>query len=212
MFYIYEITNKINGKTYIGQHSFREIDDGYMGSGILLQAAFKKYGIENFFKSIIASDLETQEEANQAEKLCIIVARHFGKAEYNIADGGQGGALRGFTGHHHTEESKKKTSEATSGSKNGMYGRHHSKETRELMSEKATGRVATFKGRKHTEESKEKNRLAHLGKHFSKETREKMSKTRKGQHWFNNGVISTRAYECPQGFQVGRIKIGGTQN
>ena len=45
MYYIYRITNNINGKTYIGQHKYTDLNDSYMGSGTLLQKAFKKYFI-----------------------------------------------------------------------------------------------------------------------------------------------------------------------
>lgn len=33
MYYIYRITNNINGKTYIGQHKYKKLNDYYMGSG-----------------------------------------------------------------------------------------------------------------------------------------------------------------------------------
>ena len=41
MYYIYLIVNKVNGKTYVGQHkSSKEwYNDGYMGSGKLLKKA-----------------------------------------------------------------------------------------------------------------------------------------------------------------------------
>lgn len=46
--YIYKITNKINGKFYIGQHKSLHFDKNYFGSGILIQRAVKKYGKSNF--------------------------------------------------------------------------------------------------------------------------------------------------------------------
>ena len=34
LFYIYRITNKINGKTYVGQHEYKKLNDNYMESGV----------------------------------------------------------------------------------------------------------------------------------------------------------------------------------
>ena len=46
--YIYETTNLINGKKYIGKHKSSKFDKSYYGSGIYLKNAIEKYGKENF--------------------------------------------------------------------------------------------------------------------------------------------------------------------
>lgn len=51
---LYVIENKINNKRYIGIHSTNNINDGYIGSGVGINSAVKKYGRENFEKEIIA--------------------------------------------------------------------------------------------------------------------------------------------------------------
>jgi hypothetical protein len=91
MFYIiYQITNKVNGKIYIGKHQTKDLNDGYMGSGKHLKRAINKYGIENFSKEILFQfDNEDEMNAKEAE----LVTEEFCLKEdnYNLCPGGKGG-------------------------------------------------------------------------------------------------------------------------
>lgn len=54
MYYtIYKTTNKITNKFYTGMHQTNNIEDNYMGSGIALRQAIKKYDLVNFTKEIL---------------------------------------------------------------------------------------------------------------------------------------------------------------
>lgn len=48
---IYKITNKVNGKIYIGQDSKNDPD--YYGSGTNIKRAIQKYGLHNFTKEVL---------------------------------------------------------------------------------------------------------------------------------------------------------------
>jgi len=50
---VYQITNNINGKIYIGSHKTNDINDRYMGSGKYLKRALDKHGVDNFTKKIL---------------------------------------------------------------------------------------------------------------------------------------------------------------
>jgi hypothetical protein len=52
-FIIYQITNKLNNKIYIGSHQTVNINDKYMGSSKSLKKDIKEMGKENFNKEIL---------------------------------------------------------------------------------------------------------------------------------------------------------------
>ena len=201
MYYIYEIKNNINNKTYIGQHKTNDLNDDYMGSGTILHQAYQKYGKKNFTKTILAV-AGTKENINILEKVFIALYRSEGKAEYNIANGGDGGNLgeevnkrisQKLKGKLMNSETKIKISNSKKGTipwnkgKTGIY----SEETRMKMGSSLRGKlrpqteetIRKIKESKRfiSDETREKLRKAQLGKHFSKESRMKMSESHKGQ-------------------------------
>lgn len=203
-YYIYRITNLINGKTYIGQHRYKDLDDGYMGSGKHLKAAQAKYGIENFKKEILVFNISKKEHIDLLEKTFIASEREKVGREncYNIADGGDGGNTgprseewkrkisEAKKGKHHSEEWNKKISKVMKGRPSTMKGKHRSEETKRKISEVLRGQAAWNKGKKMSEETRRKNSEAHKGKHPSEESNRKRSETlkgrlspTKGKHW-----------------------------
>lgn len=207
-YYIYKITNKINNKIYYGQHTTSNLDDGYMGSGVAMLKALKKYGKENFEKKILKF-YNSPEELNIVEAR-LVNERWLEKNKhrcYNLQTGGDHRIL--------SDESKKKISESKKGQEpwnkgknvgNSWNGKHHSEESKHKMSD-------TKKGKKHTSEHKKKISESCKGRNAwnkgitcSKEVKEKLSKVTKGTYWYNNGQINVRARECPDGFVRGRLK------
>lgn len=163
-YYIYEITNNINGKKYIGKRvTKKEISiDDYMGSGLLLEKAKLKYGIENFSKQILEI-CNSKEQLSEREIYYIsLVDAPKNPMYYNVASGGEGGNTyagktideleeikrkiqenRKFNGH--TEETKAKISEKKIKNyckeKHPLYGKHHSEETKRKLSKKNKGYI-----------------------------------------------------------------------
>lgn len=89
--YIYIIENLVNNKKYIGKHKSDNLNDTYMGSGKLIQFAIKKYGLNNFKKTILCQ-CETLDELNDMEIFYINKYDAVNNSDYyNLKDGGQGG-------------------------------------------------------------------------------------------------------------------------
>lgn len=146
--YIYKITNRVNGKIYIGKHSTNRINDGYMGSGVAIQQAIKKYGIHNFSKFILCF-CNTEEDLNRAEINYISAYGSLNKnVGYNLTYGGDGVIP--------TDETRKIMSEVHKGENNSFYGKHHTESTRKKMSEAHKGIITWNKG-KHISEEQRKN-------------------------------------------------------
>lgn len=115
--YIYITKNLINGKRYIGQHKSKTKDKYYLGSGIILNKAIRKYGRSNFKLKIIYS-AESNEELDFAEKTFI---KAFNAVKnplfYNIHEGGTGGNTKAG----YTPEQREKYRDKFRGKNNPMY-------------------------------------------------------------------------------------------
>lgn len=90
--YFYKITNKLNGKFYLGVRTSKGLPekDYYMGSGTAIRAAIRKYGKENFSREIIKC-FDTQEEAYEYERQHVTLKEVLDPNCYNMQIGGVGG-------------------------------------------------------------------------------------------------------------------------
>jgi hypothetical protein len=157
--------NKNNDMYYIGKKKGTFIPD-YHGSGIHIKCALKKYGRQTFNTYAIAW-ADSQQELNRKEKLHIRLYRAlFGVNKlYNIAEGGDGGAIR-FG--RHTEETLNKMRKP-----HGPFSENAKRNMR--LAAKTRVPVTNITREKHRKcmmnkenpakcpEAREKDRIAHLG-------------------------------------------------
>lgn len=195
--FVYLITNTVNGKKYVGQHSGEDLqkywkwkiscaNSGYKGC---LFNAIRKYGFENFTIKPIAI-VGTKWELDLYEIGLIRSLNTKVPNGYNLTDGGEGavGAVR-------SKETRNRMSEAAQGHvvddltrrkiSESRLGKRHSSETLVLMSSVQTGERNNHFGHRHTEASiarmssaKIGNKNA-LGHKHSEESRRKMSESAK---------------------------------
>lgn len=99
MYYIvYKTTNLINNKFYVGIHKQKEKEfDGYYGSGLLLNRAIEKYGIDNFKRETLF-ECNSWDECRKIEKEIVNTELCINEMCYNISIGGSGGnTICGYT-------------------------------------------------------------------------------------------------------------------
>lgn len=145
---LYKTTCVITKKYYIGIHSTKKLNDGYLGSGKIIRASINKHGKENHVREILEfldtrnvlmkreSDIVNKELLN--DPLCM-----------NLVFGGNAPGILCGARHH-------------------MFGKKHSEQTKKMISENR-------KGIKHSEEAKLKISVASKGKTVSDVTKQKIS-------------------------------------
>lgn len=148
---IYKTINIQNNKFYVGKHQSDNLSDNYLGSGIALKSAIKKYGRKSFRKEILFI-FETEDEMNAKE--IEIVTEEFvaDKNTYNTGVGGKGGPH--FKNKKHTDKTKETI-------RKKLVGTTASQETKDLISYKNSLRVLSDKTKRILAE---KQHLAQLRK------------------------------------------------
>jgi group I intron endonuclease len=169
---VYRWINIENQKWYIGSH-FGFLDDGYISSGKVFQAAYNKHK-----NKMVRQILYMGSEHRKAEEFYLLLfdaARD--RQSYNMKNTAMGGgvpvqnlsaetrakisdALRRRVRKPLTQEQRQKIS-------NTLTGRKVSKELCEKRKLNSLGEKNSFYGKTHTEESKEKIRMANKGKRYN---------------------------------------------
>lgn len=189
--YIYRITHKADGKTYVGSttqtvlrrwaHHRCDLRRGTHRNPIL-QRAWNKYGPSAFEWIVVEQDIENYDALIVREQAWLDEFRSHGEV-YNIAEAGAS-PMQGRThtaktrqrlrevnlGKKHTAEAKRKVSEARKGFR-------HTEKAKRKISKAHKGKQFTL-GYHHTEETKRKISRAHKGKKFSVKSRLRMSRAK----------------------------------
>jgi group I intron endonuclease len=175
---VYLITNKENGKKYVGQHAGTDLEsywrrnvwlaeNGYQGKRLLYRA-IRKYGAQSFeVKSLVI--VGTKQEMDYYE-IGLIKAWDTTNPEkgYNITHGGDGSL-----GVKMSEETRAKMSASRTGL---VMPESH----RQKLSQRNKGNKYAL-GRKMTKENFDKLMAVHVGAKRSDEARQRMSESHKGK-------------------------------
>lgn len=166
------IKKDTNNVFYVGKGTKNRYKDLSMRNKYFLNIVHK-IGMDNIDIKIIENNL-TEQEAFAKEKEYIKYYKDNGIKLANMTSGGEGSSdwynhltdeekerhkeiSKSFFGKHHTEETKKKISEANK-------GRKWDNEHKQLFSDLAKGRESAFKGHKHTDKTKSVLREKALGR------------------------------------------------
>jgi hypothetical protein len=160
------ITNNINGRKYIGADSNN--NPSYFGSGVLIKQAIKKYGKENFTKTILEK-CETVKDMYEKE---IFWINKYNAVNddifYNLSEGGKGGNT--LTNEITLNKWKNNTPNLVEINK-----LRKGKTYEEIYGEKS-------------DVEKEKRKIASTGVVFSEERKHNMSESSKGKIAWNKGL------------------------
>jgi group I intron endonuclease len=167
IYYIYKLTNTVNGKAYIGyteniaqrwrKHELRS-ELNRNGEAKILHQAIRKHGWSKFTKEIICCGLDPHAMLHVIEPLLIAQHNTYYRTGhgYNMTTGGEG-----TPGLWMNAQTRRKMSDAHAGENNSFFGKTHTAEARRKISEvqKATrwqrvGKKAPNYGKKRSAEAK----------------------------------------------------------
>lgn len=161
---IYKITNRLNGKVYIGKWQGKDartrwnkhLTTASTGGGFYLHNALRKYGPEQFSFEVIATAESKIELAELEREFIATHCSNNPEFGYNLTQGGEGGKQypgerNSFFGKHHSDETKRKLAEKA---RKQMTGVRRSNSTRQAISASLKQYKRTDEHSKHISEAK----------------------------------------------------------
>lgn len=202
---IYKITNKLNGKSYIGQSVdvlARIKTHKRKSRKLVINKAIQKYGVSTFtFEVIIYCEVSSLDEY---EKALIVHYNTISPYGYNIETGGKD--------RHMADSTKEKLSDRMKGryigENNPFYGKFHNEETKKIISDANVGKVISEEHRKivANSASARTGELSYWygkeppfkGKSHSEKSRKKIGESKRGalNHCSVPVVIAGVMYSC----------------
>lgn len=207
-YYIYKLTFN-SGATYIGQHTEKVENDGYVSSSVYMQ----RHPEDELVNREILIEVKDKETLDIMETLCIRADKCSNPKNVNGTMGNWHFRFT-FSGCKHSEKKKKYTSEffkqkwGEKEFRNEMIAKHtgrkNTEETKQLMSKSAK---ASW-----TEERKKKaSESGNYSHPHNEETKKLLSEIKKGQIWINNGVeeklVKDTSKYLSNGWRIGKLPI-----
>jgi group I intron endonuclease len=184
---VYLITNKINGKRYVGQTvqtlSARFSKHCYLrtaNEGMPIVHAIQKYGKGNFEIKVLAT-CDSIEQMNHRESCYIGILKTRTPHGYNVLSGGSNS--------RHTEETERKIGQSNIGK---HTGRKCTEETKKRMSESRMGIKRSPEFKKGCSERVKGEKHPMFGKHHSEDSKQKISIALIGVNTWSKGKKATQ--------------------
>jgi len=176
---VYKATNKVNGKSYVGQTSYplnMRIHRHIQSRRGIFSNALRKYGPDSFeFETVAWCD--TKYKLEFLERFYIKFFDSKVPNGYNLTDGGDG-----LPGWNHSEETRKKLSESKMGERNPNFNK-----------------PSPRRGKKHREESKAKDSESKKENWKNPEYRKKIIEARKSERYSKSSSATRfRLWENPE--------------
>jgi len=166
---LYKITNLLNNRFYIGIHSTRILNDGYMGSGKRIQLEIKKYGVSNFSVDHLLF-FENREALFLEEAKIVNNEMLSNPLNLNICKGGNGNwsvvnSNPELSFNCKSKGGKIRAANLTFEDRSKMSKKAHITKMNNGFKYDLSHLVNYWTGNSHSDETREKMSLSHKGKH-----------------------------------------------